>query len=281
MTGITFEGWTAQIRECSDQVASRLIEQFKVTLDGQLYNDVPTPLGIHWCLGPELEPSGNLGLDGHVKLGGMLPPIRYPRRMWAGGALHISDIFQPGDVVDKTSMVTDIQHKSGSSGQLCFLTITHEFLVQNKKFLTEIQRLVFKEDSLIDLNKIPSKGEPEKLPESRVIKASFNTDPVLLFRYSALTFNGHRIHYDVTHAKTVEGQPAIVVHGPLQASWLLNMAARHLGAVPSRFIYKNLSPLFAGQMACLSVAEETDGKSLIVYCCDESGKITMKGEAFI
>ena len=125
MTGITFEGWTAQIRECSDQVARRLIEQFEVTLDGQLYNDVPTPLGIHWCLGPELEPSGNLGLDGHVKLGGMLPPIRYPRRMWAGGELQISDIFQPGDVVDKTSMVTDIQNKSCSSGQLCFLTITH------------------------------------------------------------------------------------------------------------------------------------------------------------
>ena len=281
MTGITFEGWTAQIRECSDQVASRLIEQFEVTLDGQLYNDVPTPLGIHWCLGPELEPSGNLGLDGHVKLGGMLPPIRYPRRMWAGGELHISDIFQPGDVVDKTSMVTDIQHKSGSSGQLCFLTITHEFFVQNKKFLTEIQRLVFKEDSQMYLNKKSSKGEPERLAESRAIKASFNTDPVLLFRYSALTFNGHRIHYDVTHAKTVEGQPGIVVHGPLQATWLLNMAARVLGMVPSRLIYKNLSPLFAGQVACLSVAEKNDGKSLIVYCCDESGNITMKGEAFI
>ena len=281
MTGITFEGWTAQIRECSDQVASRLIEQFEVTLDGQLYNDVPTPLGIHWCLGPELEPSGNLGLDGHVKLGGMLPPIRYPRRMWAGGELQISDIFQPGDVVNKTSMVTDIQHKSGSSGQLCFLTITHEFFVQNKKFLTEIQRLVFKEDSQMHLNNIPSKVEPKKLAESRAIKASFKTDPVLLFRYSALTFNGHRIHYDVTHAKTVEGQPGIVVHGPLQASWLLNMAARHLGAVPSRLIYKNLSPLFAGQVACLSVVEKNDGKSLIVYCCDESGKITMKGEAFI
>ena len=281
MTGITFEGWTAQIRECSDQVASRLIEQFEVTLDGQLYNDVPTPLGIHWCLGPELEPSGNLGLDGHVKLGGMLPPIRYPRRMWAGGELQISDIFQPGDVVNKTSMVTDIQHKSGSSGQLCFLTITHEFFVQNKKFLTEIQRLVFKEDSQMHLNNIPSKVEPKKLAESRAIKASFKTDPVLLFRYSALTFNGHRIHYDVTHAKTVEGQPGIVVHGPLQASWLLNMAARHLGVVPSRLIYKNLSPLFAGQVACLSVAEKNDGKSLIVYCCDESGKITMKGEAFI
>ena len=281
MTGITFEGWTAQIRECSDQVASRLIEQFEVTSDGQLYNDVPTPLGIHWCLGPELEPSGNLGLDGHVKLGGMLPPIRYPRRMWAGGELQISDIFQPGDVVNKTSMVTDIQHKSGSSGQLCFLTITHEFFVQNKKFLTEIQRLVFKEDSQMHLNNIPSKVEPKKLAESRAIKASFKTDPVLLFRYSALTFNGHRIHYDVTHAKTVEGQPGIVVHGPLQASWLLNMAARHLGVVPSRLIYKNLSPLFAGQVACLSVAEKNDGKSLIVYCCDESGKITMKGEAFI
>ncbi len=281
MTDIIYEGWTTQIRKCSDQVASRLIEQFKVTLDGQLYDDVPTPLGIHWCLGPELEPSGNLGLDGHVKLGGMLPPIRYPRRMWAGGELQISDIFQPGDMVDKTSIVTDIQHKSGSSGQLCFLTITHEFFVQNQKFLTEIQRLVFKEDSQMYLNKIPTKGEPEKLSESRVIKASFKTDPVLLFRYSALTFNGHRIHYDVTHAKTVEGQPGIVVHGPLQASWLLNMAARHLGEVPSRLIYKNLSPLFVGQAACLSVAEEKDGKSLIVYCCDESGKITMKGEAFI
>ena len=281
MTGITFEGWTAQIRECSDQVASRLIKQFKVTLDGQLYNDVPTPLGIHWCLGPELEPSGNLGLDGHVKLGGMLPPIRYPRRMWAGGELLISDIFQPGDVVDKTSMVTDIQHKSGSSGQLCFLTITHEFFVQNKKFLTEIQRLVFKEESKENEGKPQRKKEAAKIPESSVRKAILNTDPVLLFRYSALTFNGHRIHYDVNHTKKVERQPGVLVHGPLQASWLLNMAASNLGAVPSRFVYKNLSPLFVGEAAHLLVAKELDSRSLVVYCCGERGKITMRGEAFI
>ena len=140
---------------------------------------------------------------------------------------------------------------------------------------------MFKEDSKDNQNKISRRGEAEKLPESTLKKASFKTDPVLLFRYSALTFNGHRIHYDVTHAKTVEGQPGIVVHGPLQASWLLNMAASHLGSVPSRFVYKNLSPLFAGEKAYLSVVEEKDGRSLVAYCCNESGVLTMKGEAFI
>ena len=161
------------------------------------------------------------------------------------------------------------------------MTIIHEFCVQNKKFLTEIQRLVFKEDIKENEDKPQWQKKAAKIAESSEKKAIINTDPVLLFRYSALTFNGHRIHYDVNHARKVEGQPGIVVHGPLQASWLLNMAARHLGVVPSRLIYKNLSPLFAGQVACLSVAEKNDGKSLIVYCCDESGKITMKGEAFI
>lgn len=281
MTGVTFEGWTAQIRECSDQVASRLIEQFKITMDGQLFSNVPTPLGIHWCLGPELEPSRNLGLDGHVKLGGMLPPIRYPRRMWAGGELHISDIFRPDDLVKKTSRVRDIQYKSGSAGQLCFLTITHEFFVQNKKFLTEIQRLVFREEIKENEEKPQRNQKKAKIAGGSVKKAIFNTDPVLLFRYSALTFNGHRIHYDINHARNVEGQPGIVVHGPLQASWLLNMAASHLGVTPSRFVYKNLSPLFAGEAAHLSVVEETGGRSLIVNCCNENGDITMTGEAFI
>ena len=281
MTGVTFEGWTSQIRECNDQVASRLIEQFKVTLDGQLFNDVPTPLGIHWSLGPELEPLGNLGVDGHVKLGGMLPPIPYPRRMWAGGELKIFDVFCPNDIVNKTSLVTDIQHKIGSSGQLYFLTITHDFFVQNRRVLTETQQLVFKEDGKGIKDKPKSKNKAEKLPQTAVKKAIFSTDPVLLFRYSALTFNGHRIHYDVNHAELIEGQRGIVVHGPLQASWLLNMAAIHLEAVPYQFMYKNLSPLFAGEKAHLYISEEKDSRGLIIYCCNESGEITMKGEALV
>ena len=281
MTGVNFEGWTALIRECNDQVTSRLVEQYKVTLNGQLFTDVPTPLGIHWCLGPEQEPSGNLGLDGHVKLGGLLPPIPYPRRMWAGGELQISNVFCLNDIATKTSIVTNIQHKTGFSGQLYFLTITHEFFVQDSKVLTEKQQLVFKEDSKLIKAKPNSKNEAEKLPITAGKKTNISTDPVLLFRYSALTFNGHRIHYDVNHARMIEGQQGIVVHGPLQASWLLNMAASHLGVVPSRFVYKNLSPLFAGEVAYLYIVEETDSGGLGVYCCNESGKITMKGEAFI
>ena len=136
MTPITFNTWTAQTRTCNDEVANRLISQFNIMLEGQLFRDNHTPLGIHWCLGPELQTAQNLGIDGHVKLGSLLPPIPYPRRMWAGGELVISELFQVNDNVKKTSVVTDIQHKTGSSGQLFFLTVTHNFFVQDKKFVS-------------------------------------------------------------------------------------------------------------------------------------------------
>ena len=147
MAPITFNTWTAQTRTCNDEVANRLISQFNIMLEGQLFRDNQTPLGIHWCLGPELQTAQNLGIDGHVKLGSLLPPIPYPRRMWAGGELIISELFQVNDNVKKTSVVTDIQHKTGSSGQLFFLTVTHNFFVQDKKMLSEKQHLVFKENN--------------------------------------------------------------------------------------------------------------------------------------
>ena len=281
---ITFGSWTAQTRRCSDQVASRLISQFNIMLDGQLFRNVPTPLGIHWCLGPELQPNTNLGVDGHVKLGSLLPPIPYPRRMWAGGELVISELFQVNDNVQKTSVLTDIQRKKGASGQLYFLTLSHEFFVKDKKMLSETQRLVFKEqknNNMLQKDDDSKKIEVEKLPDLAMNKAVYNTDPILLFRYSAVTFNGHRIHYDLDHAKIAEGQPGLVVHGPLQATWLLNLAASHLGEVPKRFIYKNLSPLISGETAYLWIAESKKMKSLIVYCCDENKKIIMRGEAFL
>ena len=284
MKPITFGSWTAQTRRSNDQVASRLISQFKTMLDGQLFPNVPTPLGIHWCLAPEMQPSKNLGVDGHIKLGSLLPPIPYPRRMWAGGELVISELFKVNDNVEKTSVLTDIQHKKGASGQLYFLTIFHEFFVKDKKMLSEKQRLVFKENNKNDMsqkNDISKKLKLEKLPYLAVNKAVFNTDPILLFRYSAVTFNGHRIHYDLDHAKIVEGQKGLVVHGPLQATWLLNLAASHLGEVPKRFVYKNIAPLISGEKAYLWLAENKKTKSLIVYCCNENKKIIMWGKAFL
>jgi len=284
MADITFSDWSAQKRECTDQVAQRLIEQFKITFDGQLYENVATPLGIHWCLGPEVESSENLGLDGHTKLGFTLPPLPYPRRMWAGGEIQIFDLFKLNDDIKKISLVTDIQHKTGSSGPLYFLTITHDFYSNQTKILTETQRLVFKEDQNSTSDKIADKQikSASTLPNQVVIhKAIYRTDPVLLFRYSALTFNGHRIHYDVNHATKIEGQPGIVVHGPMQATWLLNAAASHLGKVPKRFMYRNFSPLIAGEEAHLWVEETPDKNELIVYCCNENRKITMQAEVYL
>ena len=135
-------------------------------------------------------------------------------------------------------------------------------------------------------NVFPQKGttskktEQVKLPNSAMKKAIYDTDPVLLFRYSALTFNGHRIHYDIDHAKKVDGQQGLVVHGPLQATWLLNLAAIHLDRVPKRFAYKNLSPLISGEAAHLWVEESDEMQILKVYCCDENKRIIMKGEVF-
>ncbi|MDJ0821386.1 MAG: MaoC family dehydratase N-terminal domain-containing protein [Paracoccaceae bacterium] len=191
------------------------------------------------------RPPGALGRDGHPKVGGLIPDLGLPRRMWAGGALHFEAPLRAGDPAEKRSFVDEVQRKQGRSGPLGFVTLRHEIWQAGQLCVTERQDLVYREDP------DPSAPAP-KPPTARtdeVTREDQSFDSTLLFRYSALTFNGHRIHYDLDYARDVEGYGGLVVHGPLLAQLLMLMAARE-GPLRS-FSFRATAPLMHFETATL------------------------------
>lgn len=189
-------------------------------------------------------PEQALGRDGHTRKGGLIPDTGLPRRMWAGGRLQFHAPLRPGKPATKSTHLEGVTRKQGSSGPLAFATLRHEITQGDTQVVTEWQDLVFRED--------PVAGAPVAAPRLAPTDAetvethSFST--TLLFRYSALTFNGHRIHYDLEYCRDVEGYPGIIVHGPLLAQLLMLMAERQLGHL-SRFSFRATAPLFHTETA--------------------------------
>ncbi|MEW5420891.1 MaoC family dehydratase N-terminal domain-containing protein [Amorphus sp. 3PC139-8] len=241
-----YKSWIGRSHEASDLVTEALVAKFRATFGERLATVDGAPLGLHWCLSPEIAPPEGIAADGHPKRGGFLPPIPLPSRMWAGGELHFHSPLAVGDTVRRVSTITDVSAKSGRSGQLVFVTVTHENFVGQRLAITDIQHLVYK-----DLTAAPPAPERTTAAPDALV-----ADPVLLFRYSAITFNGHRIHYDRDYAVNEEGYPRLVVHGPLQATLLMNHAAGQKGATPSVFRYRGQTPLFEGQPFHLKSAGE-------------------------
>jgi 3-methylfumaryl-CoA hydratase len=262
VTGIDidrFRTWVGRTQEKADLVTESLVAKFRATFGDRLAPTEGAPLGIHWCLSPEIVPPEEIAADGHPERGGFLPPIPLPSRMWAGGELRFHAPLAAGDTVRRVSMIADVDLKSGRSGQLVFVTVRHETFVGDRLAITDVQNLVYK-----DLSPAPP------LPAAPVpSSAALVADPVLLFRYSALTFNGHRIHYDRDYAVTREGYPGLVVHGPLQATLLMNHAARLKGSPPAIFRYRGVSPLIEGQPFHLKAAQDE------VWLEDGAGRKTM------
>ncbi|WP_320178926.1 MaoC family dehydratase N-terminal domain-containing protein [Roseovarius pacificus] len=194
----------------------------------------------HWLYFLEAKPLGELGRDGHPKKGGFLPPVVLPRRMWAGGRFEFHAPAPLGAVVTKRSTIKNIVEKNGRSGALCFVTVLHElFLEDGTLALTEEHDIVYREDPHPDAPKPAPTPAPTQAKVSEVVTPS----QVMLFRYSALTFNGHRIHYDVDYARSVEGYEGLVFHGPLTATLLIDLAARTFGQAPKSFEFRGLAPL--------------------------------------
>jgi 3-methylfumaryl-CoA hydratase len=219
------QDWVGRAEVTADTVSPRLLEAFCATFD--LAPGEEAPLGLHWCLAPPAAAQRALGADGHPAKGGFLPPVALPRRMWAGGALNFHDTLQVGDVVEKRSRIAAVTEKQGRSGAMCFVTVEHEFSTARRGLaISERQDIVY----------LPAPTGPAPAAGGG---AGLRT--VQLFRYSALTFNGHRIHYDRTYATEVEFYAGLVVHGPLQATWLLHFAAAR-GAV-TNFRFRGVSPL--------------------------------------
>jgi 3-methylfumaryl-CoA hydratase len=266
--------WIGRSSTREDVIDERLIAEFTATLSPFLAKAAKVPPGLFWCLAPDMEPMDKLGGDGHPRLGIFLPDPSLPRRMWAGGELAFHDDFQPGDRVTRTSTIEDIAFKTGRSGRLCFVTQHHRYASGARLVLEERQDIVYREPSAAAASPVPGAGERRPGPGDWQVAPT----PPLLFRYSAMTFNGHRIHYDFPYATEVEGYAGLVVHGPLQATLLLNLAVERLGRLPRRFAYRGLAPLICDRPFIGTATAQAEG-GLALSVISAAGVVTMSATA--
>lgn len=206
----------------------------------------PLPPFFHQLYFWDAQPPSSLGRDGHPKVGGLIPDMGLPRRMWAGGRLSFTSPLLLGRAAEKRSFVEATAHKTGRTGPLAFVTLRHEIWQSGKLAVTEHQDLVYREDPY------PNAPAPISVqaPGDEEHREVWEFNSTLLFRYSALTFNGHRIHYDLDYCREVEGYDGLVVHGPLLAQLLMLKATRELGPL-SEFTFRAKSPVLHTEAATL------------------------------
>ncbi|MFH6782796.1 MULTISPECIES: FAS1-like dehydratase domain-containing protein [Methylobacterium] len=253
--------WIGRSRDVEDFVTPRLVAEYRATLAPHLapVADGEAPLALHWCLGPETPAADALGPDGHAAKGGFLPPVPLPRRMWAGGEVETLAPLRVGDRVVRRETVADVAVKTGRTGTLCFVTVRHDYETERGPAIRDRQDIVYREASRPGDAAPAPKPAPDEDAAGNDTAWSVEANSVLLFRYSAMTFNGHRFHYDFPYATQVEGYAGLVVHGPMQASLLLNLAAARLGRVPARFRYRGVAPMIAGSRFAVAGRREGDG----------------------
>jgi len=271
--------WIGRTEEASDTVTAQLVKGLRATLFLDIGEPKPgdaAPFTTHWCLAQPVYPMAMLGPDGHPTRGGFLPPVPLPRRMWAGGELQFIEPLRVGDEATRASRIADVTVKTGSTGTLCFVAVEHTISTARGVAIRERQDIVYRDMPTGGQNAAPAKpaGEP---PVARH-RQTHVSDPVLLFRYSALTFNGHRIHYDRDYVTKVEGYPGLIFHGPMQAALLVEFAAHlHGGAAPKTFNYRGLQPLFEGGEFSVNANEIAEG--LDIWVANADGAPTMRGTA--
>lgn len=266
--------WIGKHESAADLATERLANMLRATLDepADLEDGDTTPYGLHWCLAPVTAPMHELAADGIPARGDFMPPVPLAARMWAGGRLEFTDAIRVGDAVTRQSTVSSVDAKEGRSGRLCFVSVTNHFMTGRGQALSERQDIVYRDPPKPGAP-LPAVPEMPKPKWTREVMA----EPVLLFRYSALTFNAHRIHYDRDYCVKTEGYPGLLVHGPLQATLLMNFAAS-LGEARSikAFDYRALSPLYDGAALTLNATETEDG--LTLWTADADGRATMQAQ---
>jgi 3-methylfumaryl-CoA hydratase len=266
--------WIGRSTEEADIVTAQLVKGLRATLFQDVGEPKPgdaAPFTVHWCLAPQVFPMSMLGPDGHPTRGGFLPPVPLPRRMWAGGELEFLDPLRVGDEPARLSRISDVTVKSGSSGTLCFVAVEHVVTTARGVAIRERQDIVYR-----DMDGAPAAKVSPPPPAAKHREAHM-ADPVLLFRYSALTFNGHRIHYDRDYVTKVEGYPGLIFHGPMQAAFIVELAAKlRGGAPPKKLSYRGVRPLFEGEF---SVNANDNGAGMELWTANSQGQPTMKGTA--
>ena len=270
--------WIGRSTEASDVVTAQLVKGLRATLFqeiGEPKNGDAAPFTVHWCLAQPVFPMSQLGPDGHPTRGGFLPPVPLPRRMWAGGELQFFDALRVGDESTRKSRISDVTVKTGSTGSLCFVAVEHEVTTPRGLAVRERQDIVYREMSPAQAAGPAKAASP---PPAAKHRETHMADSVLLFRYSALTFNGHRIHYDRDYVTKVEGYPGLIFHGPMQAALLVEFSAKlHGGVAPKKFAYRGVQPLFEGSE--FSVNASTTEAGMELWTANSHGQPTMKGTA--
>ena len=269
--------WIGRSEEKTDIVTAHLARGLRATLFMEIGEPKPgdaAPWTTHWCLAQPVFPMSELSQDGHPTRGGFLPPVPLPRRMWAGGEIEFLEPLCVGDESTRTSRIADVTVKSGSTGTLCFVAVEHTVTSPRGVAIRERQDIVYREIT----SGAPAGAKAPPPPPKAQHRETHVSDPVLLFRYSALTFNGHRIHYDRDYVTKVEGYPGLIFHGPLQAALIIEMAARlRAGKAPKKFTYRGLQPLFEGTEFSINANETEAGMEL--WTANAEGQPTMKGTA--
>ncbi|MDW5375989.1 MaoC family dehydratase N-terminal domain-containing protein [Halomonas sp. HP20-15] len=265
MVGAEVGDWVGNQEHSEDGLSAALVTRVAATFDlpcpasGQ-----PLPLLWHWAFFQEPVAPAQLGRDGHPARGGFLPPAEGRNRMWAGGRV---DFLQPLRVdvpAARHSTIAAIEEKQGRTGKLLFVTVRHDYIQQGETCIQEEQDIVYREPSPPRLSLDTPLPEPEWAE-------SIRPTPVMLFRYSAVTFNGHRIHYDWPYATATEGYPGLVVHGPMIATLLVQAFCNaHPHAVPTRLTYRGLRPLIADSDFQVAGRHEAAGRAAL-WAFNEQG----------
>jgi 3-methylfumaryl-CoA hydratase len=273
--------WVGRSEEATDQIVPVPVVAMAATLDRE---SVPSdagselPLLWHWLYFLPVHRHSDLGHDGHARRGGFLPPVPLPRRMWAGSRFEFHQPLCVGDTVQRSSRIEDVTAKSGRSGELVFVKVRHHYSSERGLAIAEDHDIVYREEpgSL--------SGAPKVVPPQASTDAAWEVelhpDEVLLFRYSALTFNGHRIHYDWPYVTQVEGYPGLVVHGPLIATLLLEHMQRQLPGVKlTGYQFRAVSPVFSTEPFFVCGRPEADGKTVKLWARGADGALRMEATA--
>ncbi len=221
-----------------------------------------------------------LGYDGHPAKGGFLPPVPLPRRMWAGGRFTFNHALKIGSKVTRTARVLDVSHKAGRSGSLVFVTARFDFSDQHGLAMSEERDIVYRQPQKSAVPGDAPQTLPKQAPANPAWERTIHPDPVLLFRYSALTFNGHRIHYDQPFATKQEGYPGLIVHGPLLATLLVDLVRRERpNATIKTFTFRAVAPLFDSNDFAVCGTPSLDGKTIRLWARGHDGTLAMEATA--
>jgi len=275
--------WLGREQHRADWLGPALVERWCATLDRASPAGGLAPQGMHWALCTPDEPTAALGPDGHPRRDdtpqSFLPPLPLPRRMWAASKVSFLAPLRAGHRVERLSRVASVTAKQGGSGQLVFVEVEHETLCGGEAAVREVQSLVYREASPPGAALAPPPPGPDRFdPAPWDAVRTLEPGEPLLFRFSALTFNSHRIHYDLPYATGEEGYRGLVVHGPLTATLLLDLARRELGEQAlAAFSFRGLSPAICGEQ--LHLALRRAGATLELGAFASDGRAVMSASA--